>query len=227
MKKLFFFATVICAAVSMNAETIYDFSTMAFADADLTVTNGTKTYNESKSYYEIKNTAGETVVLEIATLPNVQFSYKNSDVKTAFKVAPNKYIQFDGDQRDLTINNLSVGDIVTLSVASKGSTANSFEDSENKGTGLTGCVWVSGNKTQAAKDGEMVYEEIQIQAIATTIVLRTTAGGYALNKIVISSSANGIENTVFAPKATKMMVDGQMIIVRDGVKYNALGTVVE
>ena len=103
MKKLFFFAAAICAAVSMNAETIYDFSTMAFADADLTVTNGTKTYNESKSYYEIKNTAGETVVLEIATLPNVQFSYKNSDVKTAFKVAPNKYIQFDGIDNDLLL----------------------------------------------------------------------------------------------------------------------------
>ena len=227
MKKLFFLAAAMCAVMALNAETIYDFSTMAFADADLTVTNGTKTYNESKSYFEISNTAGETVVLEIATLPNVQFSYKNSGVKTAFKVAPNKYVQFEGDQRDLTINNLTVGDVITLSVASKGSTSNSFEDSESKGTGLTGCVWVSGNKKQAPKDGEMVFEEIQIQAIASTIILRTTAGGYALNKIIIGSSAQGVENTTFAPKATKMMVDGQLIIVRDGVKYNAQGTVVE
>lgn len=67
------------------------------------------------------------------------------------------------------------------------------------------------------------------------------AGGYAAGDIVIklisntsnifgvavSGISSSLSQSTIAPKATKMMVDGQMVIVRDGVKYNALGTVIE
>ena len=43
----------------------------------------------------------------------------------------------------------------------------------------------------------------------------------------VEGGETALDNTSFFPKATKMMVDGQMVIVRDGVKYNALGTVIE
>ena len=222
MKKLLIMATAIVAALTINAQT-YDISTMAFVEADLTAADGTITNNAEKGYFEVKNDEGKTVVLTIAQLPNMEFSYKNSASKTAFKVSPSKYIQFDGDQRDLTFKNLTVGDKITLTVASKGDTPNSFEDG-SKGTGLTGCIWVSGNKTQAAKSGELVFEDVTVQAIAATVTIRTTAGGYCLSKIVIEKGASAVNDVnVDAMQAKKVIRDGQLYIVRDGVYYNALG----
>ena len=43
----------------------------------------------------------------------------------------------------------------------------------------------------------------------------------------VADSETAVENVFVAPKATKIMENGQMIIVRGDVKYNALGTVVE
>ena len=70
------------------------------------------------------------------------------------------------------------------------------------------------------------YDTIFFLATASSVIIKETAGGYR----IISAKVGGteaVENAFVAPKATKMMVDGQMVIVRDGVKYNALGTVIE
>lgn len=85
-----------------------------------------------RAYFEVKNTAGETVEMTIAQLPNMKFSYKNSSEKTAFKVyyitdgvnAKGK-IQMDGNQRDIILTNVNVGDVITLYVNSKGDTGGS------------------------------------------------------------------------------------------------------
>ncbi|MGN1247031.1 MAG: hypothetical protein ACI4UO_00425 [Paludibacteraceae bacterium] len=52
-------------------------------------------------------------------------------------------------------------------------------------------------------------------------------GGMYIYAIEFVSEGQGIHDAMMAPKAKKVMENGQMIIVRDGVKYNALGTVVE
>ena len=224
MKKFFLFAAAAVAALTINAQT-YDFAEFAFAEADLTVSNGSKAFNDSKGYWEIKNAAGETVVMTIAGLPNVEFSYKNSSEKTAYTVKPNGYVCFNGDQRDLTFKGIAAGKYITLTVGSKGSTPNSFEDSESKGAGLTGLSWVSGNKTQPAKSSEVVYEDIVVRVTSSSAAtLRCTAGGYNLTKIVISDNgpSQGIDN-VEAVKVEKFYREGQLIIRKNGVEYNALG----
>ena len=112
MKKFFLFAAAAIAALTVNAK-VYDLNEMNFAQSDLTIVNGTITDNASKSYFEVKNTAGETVEMTVAQLPNMKFSYKNSSEKTAFKVyyitegvnAKGK-IQMDGNQRDITLTNV-------------------------------------------------------------------------------------------------------------------------
>ncbi|MDY2943555.1 MAG: hypothetical protein SOT07_07690 [Paludibacteraceae bacterium] len=52
-------------------------------------------------------------------------------------------------------------------------------------------------------------------------------GGMFIYAIEFVSDGQGIQDAMVAPKAKKVMENGQMIIVRNGVKYNALGTVVE
>ena len=50
---------------------------------------------------------------------------------------------------------------------------------------------------------------------------------YATNTLSITfPTATAIENTNAAVKAVKMIENGQMIIIKNGVKYNAIGTVV-
>ncbi len=231
MKKFFLFAAAVAAAMTINAQ-VYDLAEMNFAEADLTVVNGTITDNASKSYFEVKNNEGETVELSIAQLPNIKFTYKNSAVKTAFKVyyitesnAKGK-IQMDGNQRDITLTNVNVGDVITLYVNSKGDTGAQFADGD-KGTAFTGAVAVNPDAAGIAsalpgKSNETEPYEIKVQAIASTVIIRETAGGYILHKIEIGGS-QAIENTNADVKTVKTFENGQLVIIKNGVKYNALG----
>ena len=231
MKKFFLFAAAVVAAMTVNAA-VYDLAGMNFAQSDLTVTGGEIADNPSKSYFEVKNTAGETVEMTVAQLPNMKFSYKNSSVKTAFKVyyitesnAEGK-IQMDGNQRDITISNLAIGDKIVLWVNSKGSTGAQFADND-KGTAFTGCVAINPNAEGIAtalpgKDNENDAYAIELQAIATTAIIRETVGGYILHKIQVGA-AEGIENTNATVKVEKFYRDGQLVIRKNGVEYNVLG----
>jgi len=232
MKKIFLFAAAIVAAMTINAE-VYDLNEMNFAESDLTVVNGTVTNNASKSYFEVKNKAGETVEMTIKQLPNIKFSYKNSTQKTAFKVyyvteGVNEHgkIQMDGNQRDITIENVTVGDIITLYVNSKGDTGAQFADNQ-KGTAFTGCVAVDPNAVGIAtalpgKANETEAYPIKVQAIASTVIIRETVGGYMLQKIEIGATT-AVENVTENAKSEKFFENGQLVIIKNGVKYNALG----
>ena len=231
MKKFFLFAAAAIAAMTVNA-VVYDLSVMNFAQSDLTVTNGTITDNTSKSYFEVKNTAGETVEMTVAQLPNMKFSYKNSAEKTAFKVyyitesnAKGK-IQMDGNQRDITLTNVKVGDKITIWVNSKGDNGAQFKDGD-KGTAFTGAVALDPNAPGIAtalpgKASETDMYPIALQAIATTVIIRETANGYILHKVEIGGT-QAIDNTAAEVKAEKFYRNGQLIIRKNGVEYNALG----
>lgn len=235
MKKLLLMATTIVAALTINAQT-YDLTAMDIAEADINVVNGTITNDAAKAYFVVKNTAGETVEMSIKQLPNIKFSYKNSAEKTAFKVyynaegkSGNGKIQMDGNQRDVTISGLSVGTIVTLTVCSKGDTGAQFADSD-KGTAFTGCVAVDANATGIGtalpgktKEAGATYD-IKVQAIANTITIRETAGGYVLKAIKVGVES-GVENLTedARTQTRKEIINGQLYIIRDGVYYNALG----
>ncbi|MBR6167025.1 MAG: hypothetical protein IKQ50_01145 [Paludibacteraceae bacterium] len=235
MKKFFLFAAAAVAAMTINAQ-VYDLNAMNFAQSDLTVVNGTITDNASKSYFEVKNNEGETVELSIAQLPGIKFTYKNSAVKTAFKVyyitdsnAKGK-IQMDGNQRDVVFSNVPVGATIVLYVNSKGDTGAQFKDSD-KGTAFTGAVAVNPSAAGIGtalpgKANETDMYPIELTAIANEVVVRETAGGYILHKIEIGGSQD-IENTNAEVKTIKRYENGQLVIIKNGVKYNALGTVIE
>ena len=220
MKKLFFFAAAICAAVSMNAET-YNFGGIT---ADQITTDGTiGTYvMDEETIPSVSQPADVDINCTISTLPNLVINYTQSTGKSKdniLKFAAD-YMQTDGKNVILTFSNVAIGSNIELLVSAKGSTASVF-------TAFEGCVSATGaDYTVAKKEALADYETITFMATASTVRIKETAGGYR----IISAKVGGteaVENAFVAPKATKMMVDGQMIIVRDGVKYNALGTVVE
>ena len=236
MKKIFLFAAAAIAALTVNA-TVYDLNSMAFLQSDLIVTGGTITDNASKSYFEIKNNAGETVVLTTPLLPHIEFSYKNSSEKTAFKVYyytegvnTKGKIQMDGNQRDVTIKNVTPGDKIVLWVNSKGDTGAQFADND-KGTAFTGAIVVDPSAAGIGtplpgKANETDMYPIELTAYSDVVVIRETVGGYILHKIEIGQSQD-IENTNAEVKTIKRYENGQLVIIKNGVKYNALGAVIE
>jgi hypothetical protein len=232
MKKFFLFTAAVVAALSINAA-VYDLAEMNFAQSDLSVTGGSITDNASKSYFEVKNNAGEVVELTLAQLPNIKFTYKNSEVKTAFKVyyitENNKKgkIQMDGNQRDVVISGLNPGDKIVLWVNSKGSTGAQFVDDEKKGTAFTGCVAVDPSAPGIAsalpgKDNEEDAYAIELQAVSNEAIIRETVGGYVLSKIQVGGG-QGVENVNADVKTVKTFENGQLVIIKNGVRYNALG----
>lgn len=235
MKKFFLLVAAV-AAMAVNAQ-VYDLSTINFTQADLTVTNGTVADDAAKAYFTVKNTPGETVVMTIAQLPNIEFSYKNSSEKTAFKVyynaegkEGNGKIQMDGNQRDITFTNVTPGTEIKLTVASKGDTGAQFVDGE-KGTAFTGCVAnnPAADGIGTALPGKTAEAgtryEIAVTAIAPTVTIRETVGGYVLYAIEIGGSNNNeaIDNVEAGVKTVKTFENGQLVIIKNGVKYNALG----
>ena len=220
MKKLFFLAAAMCAAISLNAET-YNFGGIT---ADQITTDGTiGTYvMDGETIPSVSQPADVDINCTISTLPNLVINYTQSTGKSKdniLKFAAD-YMQTDGKNVILTFSNVAVGSNIELLVSAKGSTASVF-------TAFEGCVSATGADYSVVKKETLAeYETITFMATASTVRIKETAGGYR----IISAKVGGteaVENAFVAPKATKMMVDGQMIIVRDGVKYNALGTVVE
>ena len=218
MKKIFTFAVAVCAAMALNAET-YNFGGIT---ADQITTDGTiGTYvMDGDTIPSISTKADVDINCTISTMPNLVIDYKNSgDKKNILKFAAD-YMQTDGKNFILTFSNVTVGSNIELLVSAKGGTASVF-------TAFEGCVSATGADYSVVKKETLAeYETITFMATASTVRIKETAGGYR----IISAQVDGktaVENAFVAPKATKIMENGQLIIVRDGVKYNALGTAVE
>ena len=231
MKKLFFLAVAMCAAVSMNAQNQgFDgrngtLGAQIYAEgveANSLVQNRNnitlKETDTSAHKYEIQITTGGECSF---TMGGVMFWYSNSNSNTVAYKTYNTYIQPNGNKRKVTIpvvagKTIKIGVQDAVTVAAEGATTATIE--------LQG--WGSD------KD---ILNELTPAVGATEIVLWSdlrddayTAAKFKLGAVIYEASGEtAVENAFVAPKATKMMVDGQMIIVRDGVKYNALGTVVE
>lgn len=220
MKKLFFFAVAMCAAMALNAET-YNFGGIT---ADQITTDGTiGTYvMDGETIPSVSQPADVDINCTISTLPNLVINYTQSTGKSKdniLKFAAD-YMQTDGKNVILTFSNVAVGSNVELLVSAKGGTASVF-------TAFEGCVSATGGDYKVTKKETLAeYETITFMATASTVRIKETEGGYRIISAKVGG-AEAVENAFVTPKAIKMMVDGQMIIVRDGVKFNALGTVVE
>ena len=234
MKKLFFLAAAMCAVMALNAETkVWDFS----VDSINTVANIEALSTERSSVLKLTDkmssdqkpyvgwdltTGGEVASLQFVNFP-MKVEYKNSSAKTEFVKSYKTYFQINRKGVTLTFN-CNVGDIIRLT-----------PKSYTKGVLFS----IEGADKSTLLVGANTETPVEVMAISTSVVFATnvdvdesTGTKYdqaaQFTKVeIVGPGETAILDAFVAPKATKMMENGQMIIVRDGVKYNALGTVVE
>lgn len=225
MKKIFSFAAVLFAAMTINA-TVYDFTTIT-SETDYTITKATKNAsesNESKIVYDIKG--GDVLEMYLNAVPNVKFSITNSsDKPKAFVVnlgEGNASIEFGGKNGIITITNVAISENIIVTAAAKGG---------NEGilTIVDGAVGESEVKfpkkdSEGADEKGYVWKDAEYMAIATTVTLKETGGGIRVTKIVVGDTSSAVENIEgTTAKATKVIENGQIYILKNGVKYNVLG----
>lgn len=230
MKKIFFFAAALVAAATINAET-YDFSTYA-TESDWVVSEATKNSAESKEdklVYDIKG--GVEAVVSPKGTENIQFTIKNgSDKAKAFNINLGNSFEFGGKNGVIKLSGVQVGANIQLVVAAKGGTAANFEDAA--GAYPKGAIALSKDLTAPAKGSDgadekgYVWVTLEYQATASSVEIKEFAGGYRIKSMTIGGET-AIDNTnAEAVKAVKYMENGQLVIEKNGVKYNALGAVI-
>lgn len=231
MKKFFFFAAALVAATTINAET-YDFATYA-TEADWVVTDATKNATESKEDKLVYDIAGGVeAVVSPKGAENIQFTLKNgSDKKKAFNINLGNSFEFGGKNGIIKLSGVQVGASIKLVVAAKGGTAADFADATS--TYPKGAIAVSTDLTCPAKNSDgadekgYVWKTLEYQATSSNVEIKEFNGGYRISSLTIGGTT-AINNTnAETVKATKYMENGQLVIVKDNVKYNALGAVIE
>lgn len=230
MKKIFFFAAALVAAATINAET-YDFSTYA-TESDWVISEATKNTAESKEdklVYDIKG--GVEAVVSPKGAENIQFTIKNgSDKAKAFNINLGNSFEFGGKNGVIKLSGVQVGANIQLVVAAKGGTAANFEDAA--GAYPKGAIALSKDLTAPAKGSDgadekgYVWVTLEYQATSANVEIKEFAGGYRIKSMTIGGET-AIDNTnAEAVKAVKYMENGQLVIEKNGVKYNALGAVI-
>lgn len=207
----------------------------------------------SVTYLHLNNEEGtdSAMILSFAQYPELTIRYKNgSDKANAIKFAKN-YAQLDSKNFELWIDGVQGGDTIVFVVTAKGGTLPVFDNTYSSTTNIEpyqpyadeeageeldpnytdGKVFTeSGASVENDFEGwtNLVYT---VKPGKTSIKLKETAGGYRLAKIQIGAYRGEqpqAVNTVAADnvQAVKVVENGQVYIIKNGVKYNALGTVV-
>ncbi len=229
MKKFFLFAAAAIAALTVNAKVI-DLTTVGttidgWSVSEATLNSGSDA-DAGKYVYDIKG--GVASESYINAEPSVVFQIKNgSDKAKAFVIYPGKCYEFGGKNGILIIKNTNLGEKIVLTVAAKGGTAANFADATN--TYPINAAAVSADLTCPAKgsdgadDQGYVWKQLEFSSLGGDVQIKEFDGGYRIKAIQLGE-LQGIENTSAAVKVEKFYRDGQLIIRKNGVEYNALGT---
>ena len=222
MKKIFLFAAAVVAAMTVNAK-VYNFATITANDIQTTA-DVTANAETGKITIAIP---GDQSVVEVRLFEDIVLHYNSKEAKNITVDTKNGYVEFPGNGASaegkalVTVENLTIGDKVTFEAANKGTgdVALSAKDGAEgadvalpkkakgaEGADENGYIWVTGEYTATAADLTISAPSARIRKITTP------AGG-----------EQAISNVDAAEKAVKTFENGQLVIIKNGVKYNALG----
>ena len=217
MKKIFFFAAAAIAALTVNAASFVGFDGRGgdlgaqIAGGLLADENNVTLVETSAGKYSIQNTdAGEMSF----TLGGVLFFGSDANAKKDIYKTYNTYIQPNGARRSVTIPTVAgeevligVQDAITFAVegAAEGASV-SFN-----GWGTDKDVL---NKLTATGSQIVLWSDDRAE---------TPAPQKFKLGVILPAGAQGVENIDAAAKAIKTFENGQLVIIKNGVKYNAIG----
>ena len=228
MKKFFLFAAAVVAALTVNAKVI-DLTTVGTSIDQWTISEATlnsgSDADAGKYIYDIKG--GVASESYINAEPNVVFQIKNgSDKAKAFVVYPGKCYEFGGKNGILIIKNTQAGEAIVLTVAAKGGTAANFKDAADafpvNAVAVTADLTCPAKGSDGADEQGYVWKTLEYQSMGGDVEIKEFDGGYRIKAIQIGGT-QGVENVEGAAKVEKFYRDGQLIIRKNGVEYNALG----
>jgi len=153
----------------------------------------------------------------------LSFSYKDNADNVAlgkkgllYKRSEKAFI-FDGSNRKLKVAGLTVGEVLVLSIGSKGSTANTFN--------VTGANADASNVVLGAKpSANYVYTNWKYTATATEVIFAVSAGGCIINSIKTGTDVLAGVDKTFA--INSISFNGTQILNNKGLSlevYSALG----
>jgi hypothetical protein len=188
---------------------------------------------ETKFVYDVAAEAELTFVANVA--PDFTFKYKNTSAKEkAFIVNASNSIEFGGKNGRIEIANLIAGDKLVLTVAAKGgsdaviSVVNGVGEDAQVIGGATMTLPKKDKNAEGADEQGYVYKDWTINVTAEMIIegkllIKETAAGFRIKFASLNEGSQGVENVLDGEKAVKTFENGQLVIIKNGVKYNALG----
>ena len=221
MKKIFLFAAAIVAAMTVNAASfvgfdgrdgtlgaqIHDDGLIQDQDNITLVETDTEAHK-----YEIRITTGGECSF---TMGDISFWYSNSNDGTAAYKTYGTYIQPNGNKRKITIPTEPGEKVLIYSPDVFTVAAEGVKDA----TTVTTVKW-----------GDNKDQFIEIEASGDAIVLWSddrsesyTASKIKLGAVLPADTESAVDNVNAAVKSVKRIENGQLVIIKNGVKFNALG----
>ena len=222
-------------AIHVNAKVI-DLTQVATSIDDWTpgaqATQNASESDADKGKYVFDIKGGDANETFITAEPNIVFQTKNTSDKTkAFAIYTGKCFEFGGKNGILVIKNTTPGDVIKLTVAAKGGTAANFYDAA--GTYPKNAELLSGELPLPAKDKDKAetgdydkegycWKVLEYFALGGDVEIKEFDGGYRIKRIEIGGET-AVDNVNADVKTVKTIENGQLVIIKNGVKYNALG----
>lgn len=228
MKKFFLFAAAIVAAMTVNAKVV------TFAEiVDNTAADAAKSaFDDAFEYANIEtkgvaNSAGDAYLVEVRQVEGttewgvttlklvdeeqVYFEFKDGGANKLVMKAYKEYVQPNGKAACLVITDLSVGDKVKINL----------KKALNKEALIEGATVTKHNFDSDVVELEAAAEEIRVYS-------KNEAGDadakWQIASVVIGGDESAVDNVKADAKTIKTIENGQVVIIKNGVKYNALGT---
>jgi len=228
MKKFFLFAAAIVAAMTVNAKVV------TFAEiVDNTAADAAKsTFDDAFEYENIEtkgvaNSAGDAYLVEVRQVEGttawgvttlklvdeeqVYFEFKDGGANKLVMKAYKEYVQPNGKAACLVITDLSVGDKVKINL----------KKALDKEAMIEGATVTKHNFDDVVVELEAAAEEIRVYS-------KNEAGDadakWQITSVVIGGDESAVDNIKADAKTIKTIENGQVVIIKNGVKYNALGT---
>lgn len=243
MKKLFFTAVALMIGIFANAQsTTHTYFFGGLDEGNAVATSDDVEIDEWGSYTmddaqipSLSSTADKVLRLSLNNTP-VSVTFKNSANKNNIMKCAEKYLQVDGKNGIIEIANVPDDAEISLVVSAKGDTKADFTDPNATVTSNVGS-WSEGANAVAKAGSTEEFSTITCTRTGEgnkTVKIKEVAGGFRIISLSVKSSkfaSTPIKainaDSVPAGKAVKTLENGQVIIIRDGVKYNMSGAVIK